>query len=207
MRDIRQLLHPVRDQGDRETCLSMAMSDGHRACVDAAPCLAADFLHFHAAAVAGVSVNDAVPVSAAMLALETDGQPAETECPYSPQARDGGWKPTIPAGAVWRHLTGAMQDDFWDVTVKCLDQGRPVVLVLDVDDAFFDPVGGVVEGAQDPPRACHAVVAIAHALKPARVLVRNSWGVEWGDDGYAWLSSAYVAARCTKIVTFEGATS
>jgi hypothetical protein len=207
MRDLRDVLRPVRDQGDRETCLSMALSDGHQACVDAAPCLSADFLHFHAAVAAGVSVNDAVSVSAAMLALESDGQPAETECPYSPRPRADGWKPAPPVGGVWRHTTGAKQDDIWGIIVKCVGDGKPVVLVLKVDDSFFNPVAGVVETSQDPPRASHAVLAVAHEAKPGRVLVRNSWGTQWGDEGYAWLSSAYVAARCTGIVTFEGAIS
>jgi len=185
--------------------LSMALSDGHRGARLTAPCLAADFLHFNASAAAGVSINSAVPLSAATSALENSGQPAETECPYSAAARPAGWTPSVPVGAVWRYSTAVAYTDLWTSIARYLDAGRPVVVVMKIDDAFWDPVGGVVEKPLDPPRASHAVLAIAHDAAPSRVLVRNSWGDQWGDEGYAWLSFGYVAARCTAIVTFEGA--
>jgi C1A family cysteine protease len=34
---------------------------------------------------------------------------------------------------------------------------------------------------------------IEHAPNPGALLVRNSWGAEWGDDGYGWLPYDYVS--------------
>ncbi len=205
MSDLRDLLPPVRDQGDRYTCLSMALSDGHHAARGIAPSLAADFLHFHATAVQGVGINDAVSTGAAMLALEDHGQPAEGECPYSPAGRPTDWKPKAPQGDVWRRRTSLAPAVEWKRISEHLDGGRPLALVFDLDDAFWEPVARVVEASCEPVRGSHAVLAMSVDSETLRVLVRNSWGKDWSDGGYAWLSSQYVEARCTAVIAFEGA--
>lgn len=201
---LRELLHPVRDQGDRETCLSIAASDGHHAARGDAPRLASDFLHFHAAKIHGVGINDGVSAGAVMAALLDQGQPAESDCPYSMVKLAAGWAPSSPSGPLWRRATALETKDAWTTICSHVASGRPVVVIMKIDDAFWAPIAGVIEAPSSMPRASHAVLAIAATASPARVLVRNSWGEEWGDGGYAWLSSAYLAARCTAVMTFGG---
>lgn len=203
MPNARELLLEVRDQGDRGTCLCMALSDGHLVARGCAPSLSVDFLHFKATTLAGVGVNSGVPEWAGMDALRTLGQPAETDCPYSPTDRDGSWQPPDPPGPLWRHKTANGEHD-WQHLETAVAAGRPVVITLDIDDPFYDPVNGVVGAAEGPVRASHAVLAVAVAGGPPRVLVRNSWGPDWGDKGYAWLSAAYLAVRCTGFISYEG---
>jgi len=205
MSHFKGTLPPVRDQGARYTCLSIALSDGHHAVRMAEPPLSADFLHFHAAIGDRVGVNDAVSKIAAMTALEAIGQPCETECPYSPVKRSKDWKPAAPSGETWRMRTAIASAIAWKAIEDHVSGGRPVVIVLDIDEAFSRPVGGVVAGSAEPVRGSHAVLALTLDPREPRVLVRNSWGDEWGDGGYAWLSSRYVAARCTAVISFEGA--
>lgn len=205
MPDFRNQLPPARDQGDRGTCLCMAVTDGHQAVRGSPPALATDFLHFKATALAGVGVNDGVPEWAAMTALETLGQPAENDCPYSPNIRDPNWQPQAPEGPVWRHKTAEGPSDYWSAIAGVIEMGKPIVITMDIDDAFYDPVENSVQAVREPVRAAHAVLGIAIAANPDRVLVRNSWGLDWGDGGYAWLSRAYLDARCTGTIVFEGA--
>jgi C1A family cysteine protease len=57
----------------------------------------------------------------------------------------------------------------------------------------FPESGDKVEGG-------HAVVAIGYndakkiGKEKGAILIRNSWGTEWGDKGYGWLPYAYVAS-------------
>jgi len=207
MADLSTILPAVRDQGDRETCLTIALTDGHHVTRADAPALAPDFLHFHAAALAGVGVNDAVPVAAGMAVLMDNGQPAEAECPYSPIARPASWLPSTPSGGVWKRVTSVAPGAPWKVIEDEVGGGRPVALVIEIDDPFWTPVDGVVSIPSGPARTSHAVLAVEIDLQMSRVRVRNSWGNEWGDGGYAWLSAGYVTARCTAVVKFGGPVS
>jgi len=57
----------------------------------------------------------------------------------------------------------------------------------------FPERGDSVEGG-------HAVVAIGYDDKKVigkytgAIMIRNSWGVKWGDHGYGWLPYAYITA-------------
>ena len=182
----------------------MALTDGHHVTRGEAPALAPDFLHFHAAVLAGVGINDAVPVAAGMAVLLDDGQPAEAECPYSPIARPSSWLPAPPSGEVWKRATSIASGAPWGAIQDELRGGKPAVLVIEIDDPFWAPEAGVVAIPSGPARTVHAVLAVEIDLQMARVRVRNSWGNEWGDGGYAWLSADYVTARCTVVITFGG---
>ena len=38
----------------------------------------------------------------------------------------------------------------------------------------------------------HAIMAVGYDDKKKSLLIRNSWGAEWGEAGYGWLPYAYV---------------
>jgi hypothetical protein len=70
-----------------------------------------------------------------------------------------------------------------------LSCGHPVAVGLQVTEAWM----GLAGASLPPPREAgdvvggHAVLLVGYDL-PARVWrVRNSWGEEWGEGGYAWL--------------------
>jgi C1A family cysteine protease len=48
--------------------------------------------------------------------------------------------------------------------------------------------------AIDAPLGKHAIVAVGYQASPRRIdfVIRNSWGADWGDDGYGYLPAAYV---------------
>jgi len=55
----------------------------------------------------------------------------------------------------------------------------------------------------------HAVVVVGMREMKGELafLARNSWGLGWGDGGYAWLPVSYVEARAVDIIAMEVAIS
>jgi len=78
-----------------------------------------------------------------------------------------------------------------------LDAGRAVLLGIRLYATWFQtgPGGAIglpAEGAAD--LGGHAVLVVGHRTDGTFV-VRNSWGVDWGDGGYGYLPAAYVDAH------------
>jgi hypothetical protein len=86
-----------------------------------------------------------------------------------------------------------------------LDANQPVLTLMMISDSFYTPgsSGVVTAPAQEQPDPMrrHAIVAVGHGRigQNRAVLVRNSWGQDWGLDGYAWLPEPFLAPRLTRV--------
>lgn len=197
--DLRTLHGKVRDQGDRPTCMAFALSDinGHRHQQPAL--LSAEHLYRQAAGLMpGWKPGDGLDVDAALHAVEAPGQALEAIVPYIAV------EPTLPlepnphcaplfAGSYGRQpwmmstIEGALASD------------RSIGLVLRLTAQFFTATA-IFPQIPFSPHAIfgqsHAVVAVGmgsdSVTSERHVLVRNSWGVSWGDNGHAWLSESYI---------------
>jgi len=84
---------------------------------------------------------------------------------------------------------------------QAICQHKAVVVSMFASDAFLDYTGGVwgdeVPAQQQAqalyvgPKTNHAVVLIGWDDAKKAWLVRNSWGENWGEDGYAWIRYGY----------------
>jgi len=75
----------------------------------------------------------------------------------------------------------------------------PIVTRLDVDSTWYN--AGATQGKLEvyyPPSkpAGHCVALVGYA--PDYFIVRNSWGTDWGDKGFAYASEKYAAAAFTE---------
>jgi len=73
----------------------------------------------------------------------------------------------------------------------------PVLAGMIVFNDFFSYSGGVYE---HPPSegesiaGLHAIVLVGYDDNKKALELRNSWGADWGEDGYAWMSYDLVTA-------------
>lgn len=186
--DLRGRLGGARDQGKRQTCLSFASSDGHQIAQGHTDELSPDCLHYRAASLMNVGVDDPVNLLAVREVLDRSGQVAEVFWPYG----QGQLNPAAPAyfAAVAFHPTDH------DVLIALLSSGHAVGLGLAMDTSFYTVGSSVLQGSQwTSPVAHHAVLAVGcRANGPhSEILVRNSWGAGWGANGYCWCDFSYVS--------------
>jgi C1A family cysteine protease len=80
--------------------------------------------------------------------------------------------------------------------VRSLDNNMPVVIGVDVFDSFLsltkeDSVVKVPT-TNDKLSGGHAMCVVGYNLENNMFLLKNSFGTEWGDDGYCWMPFDYL---------------
>ena len=200
--DLRHRFGPARNQGARPTCMAFATSDTHAVLrCDWKP-LSCEYIFFKAQTRAGKPPTVGASMAAMLDALRLDGQPEEAGWPYLvlPPADATTWCPPSPIGPLYGR-NGMRTGYALSPIIAALDQGTPVILLSCLSPSFYMPTAEAVvtpaTGELPDPNIRHAVIAVGHGAwngEPA-VLVRNSWGRSWGEDGYAWLTESFLAPR------------
>ena len=200
--DLRPLLGAVRDQGARPTCLAFAASDAHAALRDGWSPLSCEFAFFHAHRRSGTTPEQGASLSSMLDALRLDGQPAESGWPYLDivPADLAHWVPPTDVGPRFGR-NGAANSCIIPSILAALDSGTPVLLLTMLSKSFYAPSNaGIVDPGKDEnpdPALRHAVVAVGHGTTSDQtaILIRNSWGAAWGEDGHAWLTEKFLSPR------------
>jgi hypothetical protein len=202
LKDLRPLFGEARNQGRRPTCLAFAASDAHAALRPGWTPLSCEFAFYQAQRRAGRPPGSGALLSAMLEALRKDGQPEESGWPYlaTTPIDAASWRPPDNVGPLFGR-GGETRAPSLDRIIQELDDDRPSILLLMLSRAFYAPFPeaiihpGAGEGP-DPARR-HAVVAVAHGTVEGEraVLVRDSWGLKWGDAGFGWLTETYLATR------------
>lgn len=199
--DLRASFGAARNQGARPTCLAFAASDAHAALREGWVPLSCEYAFFQAQRHAGRMPNTGALLPSMLEALREDGQPEETGWPYLSATPDSAsWAPPREIGKLFGR-NGAIVTHPIDHVIQELDQARPVIVLMMLSRAFYQRnLQGIVDpapGEQPEPDRRHAVVAVGHGkVEDQRaVLVRNSWGPNWGDAGYGWLTERFLGPR------------
>lgn len=198
--DLRSEFGPARDQEQRPTCIAFAASDAHAGVRDGWDPLSAEWAYYHAVRRDGGSPEDGATLISMLKVLEIDGQPDEAGWPYipTPIVDVAAWRPPRGVAPLFRR-DGNFVTASLDEIIGKLNAAVPVLMSISISDAFYMPNReGIVDSAEKPdPTRRHAIIAVGHGIRDSErlVLARNSWGADWGIEGYAWLTESYIAPR------------
>jgi hypothetical protein len=200
--DLRSLFGPARNQGQRPTCMAFAASDAHAALRDGWAPLSCEYAFYHAQRRAKRPPSKGALLSSMLETLRHDGQPQEGGWPYLPKTPidPASWSPPSTVGPLFGRA-GETSSPTVERIIGELNQGRPVIILSMLSRAFYKPsLDAVVHpapGEAPEPERRHAVIAIGHGtVDPHRaILIRNSWGLRWGDEGYGWLTEPCLGPR------------
>jgi hypothetical protein len=171
--------------------------------------MSAEHLYYHAVQrTPGGHPGDGVALPVACEALKLDGQSRETGWPYltSLPSELTHWKPPPGATPLFRRATQPLVPKVADVIAR-LDSGQPVVLILLLGERFYNPIDGLIAvGPNDADTDYHAVIAVGHGTEPTGelyILIRNSWGQDWAQEGCGWIAVPYLEARLKQTLVME----
>jgi C1A family cysteine protease len=195
--DLRSAWSAVRDQGSRSSCLACAASDAHAHSHERRQPLSAEFLFFHAGQLMPrKSVTAGLTFSAVDRALQTQGQPDEMEWPYA-GTQPSPWTPPV----VSQRWYGSLASSATDIQsiIKSIETQQPVILGVRLTAEFLALTAApYIISAAGKGVGGHAVLAIGLADHPAHgslIMMRNSWGPKWGENGCAWLCTDYLTDK------------
>lgn len=139
--------------------------------------------------------TEGTDMTAALYVAETYGAPPEDRWPYMAGSRD------LPDGVTWDVLDRAAGrfrarvfrlSGHEDIRQQ-LDQGLPVLAQVRVTDGWMSEESGktgmIRLGSNESFLGAHAVVIVGFDPDDAAIKFANSWGVQWGNNGFGRISS------------------
>ena len=188
---------PVVDQGFRNTCLAVAATGGHEA-LRSGLGLSIEHLIDNAANREGFTVHGATMTSIRD-GIVLDGQCETDRWPY------GATVPTprpADVGQVYQASLGEVLTFDLDQLRQGLADGWAVVLGFHLTDPFLDGARLPIKPgtAGEPRHGRHAVLVVGYDDDLSTITIKNSWGTDWAEAGYATVAYGYLAAHAISMM-------
>jgi C1A family cysteine protease len=199
--DLRAHCPPVVDQGQLGSCTANALAGAMGFIHPGAPAFSRLFVYYNERAIEGTIGQDAgAMIRDGVKSLANQGVCPETDCPYNIARFTR--KPTKKAysDALKTKATSYLRLVTLDDMLQCLAAGFPFVFGFTVYDAFESEAvakTGVLNmpGKGEKVLGGHAVMAVGYDMAARRLIVRNSWGADWGQAGYFTMPFDYITHR------------
>lgn len=198
--DLRSQVSTIRDQGCRPLCMTCAASDVHEAFHSTGYALSAEYLTYYCQEFEGLSdFSSGFGVETVSSVMTKDGQTSEIFHPYAINETTSAVKPP-ELGEEPIHF-GKLVKEVTDIRVLkgYLDKNLIVLVGMRVTKDFLDVTSSdFIVSDNKNFYGLHAMVVVGYGNHNGKnvFLIRNSWGADWGYQGYAWISEEYLAKYC-----------
>jgi len=203
--DLRKKCSPIEDQGQIGSCTGNALA-GLIEYLDLYPDgtfedVSRLFIYYNERLLENTTNEDSgASLRDGIKALATWGVCRETLWPYSPKNVFN--KPTkkVYLEAKEHCISTYFRLNSLNELKQCLALKFPFVFGFAVYESF-ETIQVARTGIMPMPKKSermiggHAVMAVGYDDNKKRVLVRNSWGKNWGQKGYFWMPYEYIESR------------
>lgn len=200
--DLREWDSPVEDQGTLGSCVSHAMTScyelmiKHNSPADFVE-LSRLYAYYHTRVLEESVNNDAgvVYLRNALKAAEKYGICREELWPYSIDKFKDQPTPNCYLDGLKHKVTLYQSVDSELEVFEAISDFKPILVGMTVYDSFItinnkNPVMPM-PGEYDFVVGGHAVAVVGYSLPNKQFLIKNSFGTDWGDNGYCWMPFDY----------------
>ena len=204
--DLSALFPPAKDQGDQSSCVGWSVGYAMRGyyanraqgrTADRDPILLSPSFVYNQIADPSEGCDGGSEIADALTLLRDLGTVPMTRFPY----RDSDCRRRPPAevkreAGAWRIQSWRTVDITGPAAIKeQIAKGDPVVIGMYVNDAFTEMTGPAVFRDTGHDGGGHAMVVVGYDDRKRAFRLINSWGREWGENGFGWVSYDSFKAR------------
>lgn len=196
----------IEDQGDLGSCQGNSITNAYELQVrflypDKFVELSRLFVYYNSRLLDNSELEDVgAYIRDGMKAVQKYGICTELLWPYD--VKKFAVKPTDECyvDALTRTITSYQSLTTIDEVLNALNNNKPVVIGITVYDSFnqvtkFDPIITSPKSTELDTGGGHAMTIVGYSIPKKQLLVKNSFGKDWGDNGYAWLPFEYAESE------------
>ena len=208
--DLRPLMTPVEAQGDTQSCVANAAAGAYeylqkRHLGEEGYDVSRLFVYFNARkreiaedepiTDSGSCIQDAIA------GLQDDGACSEETWPFDPDLIND-----TPSDAAYEEAQSFLVEEAQflphelNLWKSALADGQPIIFAVKLFQSFNQLRRGVVptpnaNDLQDGTSGGHCMLCVGYSDPDQVFIVRNSWGADWGDQGYCYIPYGYVLSE------------
>lgn len=197
----REGMRPVKNQGSLGSCTGHAVGSYVDYLNPNEPNTSRLFIYYNERLLEGTVKEDAgAQIRSGIKAVAKFGACKESLHPYRIKDFDNKPSKRAYADAQQNRIVSYERVKTLKELKASLAEGHPVVFGMMLYESFetnaVAATGKVpMPGKDEASLGGHAVLAVGYDDKTKRVLVRNSWGPNWGDNGHFTMPYEYIADR------------
>lgn len=199
-------LSPVYDQGDLGACTAFAIGKGLRETLSlmsgASPkALSALYLYYKERELEGTVEKDSgASLKDGMKALQDAGDCPDARMPYDQKAFKSAPTPEADREAAGFRIDGSLPLRGLPELKAKLAAGQPAVFGMTIYKSFMSKQvarTGLMPMPKDHEKqdGGHAVMVVGYDDARQVLIVKNSWGPKWGDQGFFYMPYAFVTSE------------